>query len=46
MKKILLITFLILFNISEVFAVSLIDALSIAYKTNTELNAERENLTA
>ena len=44
MKKILLILFSILFLNQQVFAVNLFEALSEAYKNNTELNAERENI--
>ena len=44
MKKILLIILLTFFIIDYAFAVNLFDALNQAYKNNTELNAERENI--
>ena len=44
MKKILLIFTFLLFNFETAFAVDLKEALSKAYKNNTELNAERENI--
>ena len=43
MKKIILII-ISLFFIPKVFAVTLSEALTQAYKNNTELNAERENI--
>ena len=45
MKKIIL-TFFIFFNLSNSYAIDLSDALSLAYKKNPELNAERENIKA
>ena len=45
MKKIILTLFLF-FNLSDSYAISLSDALSLAYKKNPELNAERENIKA
>ena len=44
MRKIILITISLIFFIPKVFAVTLSEALSQAYKNNTELNAERENI--
>jgi len=44
MKKIILILFSVLFLNQHVLAVTLFEALSEAYKNNTELNAERENI--
>ncbi len=44
MKKIILIIISLFFFIPNVFAVTLSEALSQAYKNNTELNAERENI--
>ena len=44
MKKILLIIFPVLFLSQQVFAVTLFEALTEAYKNNTDLNAERENI--
>ena len=44
MKKIILIIISLLFFIPKVLAVTLSDALTQAYKNNTELNAERENI--
>ena len=44
MKKITLIIISLLFFIPKVLAVTLSDALTQAYKNNTELNAERENI--
>ena len=41
MKKLLLLTFLTLFNFSNVSAVTLYDALNQAYQNNIQLNAER-----
>ncbi|WP_435085309.1 TolC family outer membrane protein [Candidatus Pelagibacter bacterium nBUS_33] len=46
MKKIFILTCLTLFNFSNVFAVTLYDALNQAYQNNIQLNAERENLKA
>ena len=44
MKKILFIFCLIILNSQNAFSTSLNDALSLAYKNNKELNAERENI--
>ena len=44
MKKILILTTLILFYFSSAFAVNLFDALNQTYKNNIQLNAERENI--
>ena len=44
MKKIILILISLVFFIPKVFAVTLSEALTQAYKNNTELNAERENI--
>ena len=44
MKKITLIVISLIFFIPKVFAVTLSEALTQAYKNNTELNAERENI--
>ena len=44
MKKVILILISLVFFIPKVFAVTLSEALSQAYKNNTELNAERENI--
>ncbi len=44
MKKIILIFFSVLFLNQQVLAVTLFEALTEAYKNNTELNAERENI--
>ena len=44
MKKIILIIISLVFFIPKVFAVSLSEALTEAYKNNPELNAERENI--
>jgi outer membrane protein len=44
MKKTLLIIFSVLFLNQQVFAVTLFEALTEAYKNNTDLNAERENI--
>ena len=44
MKKITLIIFSVLFLNQQVLAVTLFEALLDAYKNNTELNAERENI--
>jgi len=46
MKKILILVSLTLLNFSNVFAVTLYDALNQTYKNNIQLNAERENLKA
>ena len=46
MKKFFLIFSLIFFNFSNVFAVTLYDALKQTYKKNIQLNAERENIKA
>jgi len=44
MKKIILIIISLIFFIPKVFAVTLSEALTIAYNNNPELNAERENI--
>ncbi len=44
MKKIILILISLVFFIPKVFAVTLSEAPSYAYKNNPELNAERENI--
>jgi outer membrane protein len=44
MKKIILILFSVLFLNQHVFAVTLFEALTETYKNNTDLNAERENI--
>ena len=44
MKKIILIIISLFLFIPKVFAVTLSEALTQAYKNNTELNAERENI--
>ena len=44
MKKILLITFIIILNTNTVHAVTLLDAIKQTFKNNAELNAERENI--
>ena len=44
MKKIILILFSVLFLSQQVLAVTLFEALTEAYKNNTDLNAERENI--
>jgi len=44
MKKIILIIISLIFFIPNVFAVTLSEALTQAYKNNPELNAERENI--
>jgi len=44
MKKTILILFSVLFLNQHVFAVTLFEALTEAYKNNTDLNAERENI--
>ena len=46
MKKITLIIISLFLFIPKVYAVTLSDALSQAYKNNPELNAERENIKA
>ena len=44
MKKIILITILLIFFIPKLFAATLSEALTQAYNNNPELNAERENI--
>jgi outer membrane protein len=44
MKKIILILFSVLFLNQQVSAITLFEALNEAYKNNTDLNAERENI--
>ncbi|MDA9635031.1 TolC family protein [Candidatus Pelagibacter sp.] len=44
MKKTILILFSVLFLNQQVLAVTLFEALTEAYKSNTDLNAERENI--
>ena len=44
MKKTILIFILTLFSCNQAFSVTLVDALRISFKNNTELNAERENI--
>ena len=44
MKKVILIIISLVFFIPKVFAVTLSEALTQAYKNNSELNAERENI--
>ena len=44
MKKLILIIISLVFFMPKVLAVTLSEALSLAYKNNTELNAERENI--
>jgi outer membrane protein len=44
MKKTILILFSVLFLNQHVLAVTLFEALTEAYKNNTDLNAERENI--
>jgi len=44
MKKIILILFSVLFLNQQVLAVTLFEALKETYKSNTDLNAERENI--
>jgi len=44
MKKTLLVLFSVLFLNQQVLAVTLFEALTEAYKNNTDLNAERENI--
>ena len=46
MKKIFILTFIILFNFSLANAVTLYDALNQTYSNNIQLNAERENIKA
>ena len=46
MKKIITLIFLTLLNFSNVFAVTLYDALNQTYQNNIQLNAERENIKA
>ena len=46
MKKILILICLTLLNFSNVFAVTLFDALNQTYQNNIQLNAERESLKA
>ncbi len=43
-KKFFLILLFSFFISGEVFAITLLDALNLAFKNNTELNAERENI--
>ena len=44
MKKIILILFSLIFLSQQVFAITLFEALNETYKNNTDLNAERENI--
>ena len=44
MKKVFLILLFVSFSLNQALATSLRDALSLAYKKNSELNAERENI--
>ena len=44
MKKIFIIVIISIFNFSNTFAVTLLDALNQTYKNNIQLNAERENI--
>ncbi len=44
MKKILLITFIVILSSNVAHAVTLLDAIKQTFKNNTELNAERENI--
>jgi len=44
MKKIILILFSLIFLSQQAFAVTLLEALNETYKNNTDLNAERENI--
>ena len=44
MKKTILIIISLIFFVPQVYAISLTDALTQAYKNNPELNAERENI--
>ena len=44
MKKIFLITIILMLNSNTVYAVTLLDAIKQTFKNNTELNAERENI--
>jgi len=46
MKKILIITIISSFYLSNAFAVTLLDALNQTYQNNIQLNAERENIKA
>ena len=46
MKKIFIIVISSIFYFSNVFAVTLLDALNQTYKNNIQLNAERENIKA
>ena len=46
MKKILILVSLTVFSFSNVFAVTLYDALNQTYQNNIQLNAERENIKA
>ena len=45
MKKIFIFLFIFLYS-TKIFAITLSEALMQAYKTNPELNAERENANA
>ena len=44
MKKIYLITIILILNSNNVYAVTLLDAIKQTFKNNAELNAERENI--
>ena len=44
MRKVFLVIFVVIFGTSNVFALTLKEALIQTYKNNTELNAERENI--
>ena len=44
MIRIIFILFLVIFIANQAFAMTLVDALNQAYQSNTELNAERENI--
>ena len=44
MKLLILIIFILFFNINHVLSKNLYDALKVTYKNNKELNAERENV--
>ena len=44
MKKIYLITIILILNSNTVYAVTLLDAIKQTFKNNAELNAERENI--
>ena len=46
MKKILIVTIISLFYLSNALAVTLLDALNQTYQNNIQLNAERENIKA